>query len=99
MHFCCMPSSICSFDCMLCSVTVVLTVHSCSAVYRFPGLCHSHIKSCILTDCLSLVQRFLTPERLATKSVDGRMCIWDMAARRQLSTWKVSIPPVTRDVV
>lgn len=36
-------------------------------------------------DCM----RFLTPERLATKSVDGRMCIWDMAARRQLSTWKV----------
>ncbi len=38
----------------------------------------------------SVLQQFLCQNRLATKSVDGRMCVWDMAARKQLSSWKVS---------
>ena len=37
-----------------------------------------------------VLQQFLCQNRLATKSVDGRMCVWDMAARKQLSSWKVS---------
>ena len=36
-------------------------------------------------DCI----RFLPGGRLASKSHDGRMCVWDLGARRQLSTWKV----------
>ncbi|KAA6427675.1 MAG: hypothetical protein FRX49_02338 [Trebouxia sp. A1-2] len=36
-------------------------------------------------DCM----QFLCHNRLATKSVDGRMCVWDMAAWKQLSSWKV----------
>lgn len=36
-------------------------------------------------DCI----RFLPGGRLASKSRDGRMCVWDLAARRQLATWKV----------
>ncbi|DBB08847.1 hypothetical protein WJX82_004976 [Trebouxia sp. C0006] len=36
-------------------------------------------------DCM----QFLSQNRLATKSVDGRMCVWDLAARKQLSSWKV----------
>ncbi|DBA70304.1 TPA: hypothetical protein ACH3X2_011731 [Trebouxia sp. C0005] len=35
-------------------------------------------------DCM----QFLCHNRLATKSVDGRMCVWDMAAWKQLSSWK-----------
>ena len=36
-------------------------------------------------DCM----RFLPGGRLASKSRDGRMCVWDLAARGQLATWKV----------
>ncbi|DBA88802.1 TPA: hypothetical protein ACH3X1_004216 [Trebouxia sp. C0004] len=36
-------------------------------------------------DCM----QFLCQNRLATKSADGRMCVWDMAGRQQLSAWKV----------
>ena len=36
-------------------------------------------------DCI----RCLPGSRLATKSRDGRMCIWDLATRTQLCAWKV----------
>ena len=36
------------------------------------------------------LQRFLSPHRLATKSVDGRMNVWDLGERKHISTWKVS---------
>lgn len=36
-------------------------------------------------DCM----RYFSAHRLATKSVDGRMTVWDLEARTQISTWKV----------
>lgn len=36
-------------------------------------------------DCM----RILPGDRLATKSGDGRIIMWDLAARRQICTWKV----------
>ena len=36
-------------------------------------------------DCL----RFLAGGRLASKSMDGRMLVWDTARRLQLASWKV----------
>ena len=40
-------------------------------------------------DCL----RFLRGRRLASKSRDGRVCVWDLAGRRQICAWKVRHPP------
>jgi hypothetical protein len=37
-------------------------------------------------DCL----RFLPCRRLASKSLDGRMFVWDTERREQLASWKVS---------
>ena len=34
--------------------------------------------------------RFLAGGRLASKSLDGRMLVWDTAQRLQLASWKVS---------
>lgn len=34
--------------------------------------------------------RFLPGGRLASKSLDGRMLVWDTARRLQLASWKVS---------
>ena len=34
--------------------------------------------------------RFLAGGRLASKSLDGRMLVWDTARRLQLASWKVS---------
>lgn len=39
-------------------------------------------------DCM----RILPGNRLATKSGDGRMIVWDLAAKKQISCWKVKIP-------
>ena len=36
-------------------------------------------------DCI----RFLRGRRLASKSRDGRICVWDLASRKQICAWKV----------
>ena len=40
-------------------------------------------------DCM----RFLRGSRLATKSLDGRMLVWDTAKRLHLASWKVPPSP------
>ena len=45
----------------------------------------------VVTQPLVPLQQFLSPHRLATKSVDGRMNVWDVEEKKQMSTWKVSI--------
>jgi hypothetical protein len=35
---------------------------------------------------------FLDAGRLATRSADGRVCVWDFAGRRLLATWKARPP-------
>ena len=37
------------------------------------------------------LQQYLGAHRLATKSVDGRMTVWDLEERKLISTWKVSL--------
>lgn len=36
------------------------------------------------------VQLFLSPERLATRSSDGRICIWDWRQQALVASWKAS---------
>lgn len=38
-------------------------------------------------DCM----RILPGKRLVTKSGNGRMIVWDLAAKIQISSWKVKI--------
>jgi hypothetical protein len=66
-------------------------LHAVQCLYVLPCLCMQelllegavrHMES---LDCM----RFLPGSRLATKSRDGRMCIWDLATRQQLCAWKV----------
>ena len=57
------------------------------------GPCHA-LKSAppaVAHDSLFGLQQFLSENQLATKSVDGRMNVWDLSQKKQTASWKVSL--------
>ena len=41
--------------------------------------------------CIVSLQLFLSPERLATRSSDGCVCVWDWRQQTLVTSWKASV--------